>query len=70
MVRQRKTIERKLKQINAELYRLFEKSHQVSFWQRWKLQRKIDELNAKSWALAWALNKVDHDKRGDHAKKN
>jgi len=56
MVRQPKTINNKLKKINAEI---------INFKHPILRIKKLYFLKGKSWALAWALNKVEHDKRGD-----
>ena len=68
MVRAKFTINNKLRQINKQIYAI----QAQPFFSRYRQRKKLKFLNGQSWALAWALNKIDHDTRGDHAtrKKN
>lgn len=61
MVRGQKVLEKKLKKINAELINynfprfIGVKNAIANYW----------FLKGKSWSLAYALNKIDHDGRGN-----
>ena len=58
MVRRRQTIENALKAINHTLFRMQEKSNH-SFLYRIRHRFKIEYHKGESYALAWALNKVE-----------
>jgi len=61
MVRQHSTIEKKLKEVNKEIFTLL----QGSYWTRRYYSERIKELKIQSKTLVWALNKIDHDPRGN-----
>jgi len=67
MVRNHNTIEKKLREINKKIFRFLN----GSFWARRHYKKEIQELQIESRALAWSLNKIDRDPRGNryHAKK-
>lgn len=62
MVRKKTTIEKRLKQINGKIFAI----QRLDFITRYKRRKELAHLNGISWGLAWALNKLEHDSRGDH----
>jgi len=67
MVRNKKTIEKKLREINNKSFNILTKS----FLYRFLHNDEIENLKIQSKTLAWVLNKIEHDPRGNryYAKK-
>ena len=57
MTRRKGTIEKELKIINSQLFKMQEKAN-PSFFYRRRHHEKIAELKGQSFALAWAITKV------------
>ena len=57
MTRRKTTIEKQLKKINSQLFKMQEKANH-SFLYRHKHKERIAELRGESFALAWSITKV------------
>ena len=57
MTRRKETIEKELKKVNSQLFKMQEKANH-SFLYRRKHKERIAELRGESFALAWSITKV------------
>ncbi len=57
MTRRKETIEKELKKVNSQLFKMAEYANH-NFLYRHKHKEKIAELKGESFALAWTITKV------------
>jgi hypothetical protein len=57
MTRRKQTIEKELKKVNSQLFKMQEQANH-SFLYRRKQKERIAELRGESFALAWTITKV------------